>query len=124
MTILKTDLLRRAEANLNRDPIVTANTRWYRARLTLVCDADQWDFDIADGWVKPMDNKDSSCHPQIRIRGNSEDCQPILQRLRGGLHRAFRHKLLSLEGYAVATLTLWKTIWRLGEALVAVGKED
>jgi len=123
LTALTTELLRRVEASLDEDPIVASNARWYRATLSLVCDDRTWDYRVADGHVKLVEDGSSSRDPQIRIRGSSEDWQPILQGLRGGLHRAFRHKLLAFEGDAVAMLTLWKTIWRLGEALSEVGQE-
>ena len=78
---------------------------------------------MADGRVKLVEDGGSSGDPQVRIRGSSEDWQPILRGLRGGRHRAFRHRLLAFEGDAVATLTLWKTIWRLGEALAEAERE-
>ncbi len=123
MTALTTELLHRAEASLNEDPIVASNIRWYTATLTLVCDDRSWDYCVADGRVKLVEDGGSSRDPQVRIRGSSEDWQPILRGLRGGLHRAFRHRLLAFEGDAVATLTLWKTIWRLGEALAEAERE-
>lgn len=123
MTALTTELLRRVEANLNEDPVVASNTRWYTARLTLVCNDRSWDYRVANGRVKLVEDGGSSRDPQVRIRGSSEDWQPVLRGLRGGLHRAFRHRLLAFEGDAVATLTLWKTIWRLGEALAEAGRE-
>lgn len=123
MTALTTELLHRVEVSLNKDPIVASNARWYTATLTLVCDDRSWDYRVADGRVKLMEDGGSSRDPQVRIRGSSEDWQPILRGLRGGLHRAFRHRLLAFEGDAVATLTLWKTIWRLGEALAEAERE-
>jgi SCP-2 sterol transfer family protein len=123
LTALTTELLRRVEASLNEDPVVAANARWYTARLTLVCDDRSWDYRVADGRVKLVEDGGSSRDPQVRIRGSSEDWQPVLRGLRGGLHRAFRHRLLAFEGDAVAMLTLWKTIWRLGEALAEAERE-
>jgi hypothetical protein len=123
LTALTTELLHRVEASLNEDPIVASNARWYTATLTLVCDDQSWDFRVADGRVKLVEDGGSSRDPQVRIRGSSEDWQPVLRGLRGGLHRAFRHRLLAFEGDAVATLTLWKTIWRLGEALAKAERE-
>lgn len=120
---LTTELLRRVEARLNGDPVVASNARWYRATLTLVCDDYSWDYRVADGRVKLVEDGGSSQDPRVRIRGSSEDWRPVLRGLRGGLHRAFRHRLLAFEGDAVATLTLWKTIWRLGEALAGAGQE-
>jgi hypothetical protein len=122
LTALTTELLRRVEARLNEDPVVASNSRWYRATLTLVCDDRSWNLRVADGSVKLVEDGGSSQDPRVRIRGSSEDWRPILQGLRGGLHRAFRHRLLAFEGDAVATLTLWKTIWRLGEALAEAGE--
>ena len=123
MTALTTELLRRVEARLNEDPVVASNARWYRATLTLVCDDRSWDFRVADGRVNLVEDGGSSEDPRVLLRGSSEDWRPILRGLRGGLHRAFRHRLLAFEGDAVATLTLWKTIWRLGEALAEAGRE-
>lgn len=117
MSVLTKDLLRRVEARLNEDPIVASNARWYRATLTLVCDDEPWHFAVAEGRVNLTDDRVSSEGPRVSIRGSSNDWRPILGGLRGGLHRAFRHRLLAFEGDAVATLILWKTIWRLGEAL-------
>ncbi len=123
MTALTTELLRRVEAGLDGDPIVASNARWYGATLTLVCDDRSWDFRVADGRMKLAEDGGSLRDPRVVIRGGSEDWQPIVRGLRGGLHRAFRHRLLAFEGDAVATLTLWKTIWRLGEALAEAGRE-
>lgn len=120
---MTTELLHRAEARLNEDPVVASNARWYTATLTLVCDDRSWSYRVADGRVELVEDGGSPRDPQVRIRGGSEDWRPILLGLRGGLHRAFRHRLLVFEGDAVATLTLWKTIWRLGEALAEVGQE-
>lgn len=122
MTALTTELLRRVEARLDGDPVVASNAKWYRATLTLVCDDLSWNYRVADGRVKLVEGG-SPRDPQVVIRGGSGDWRPILQGLRGGLHRAFRHRLLAFEGDAVATLTLWKTIWRLGEALAEAGQE-
>jgi 3-hydroxyisobutyrate dehydrogenase-like beta-hydroxyacid dehydrogenase len=120
---LTTELLRRIEAKLNEDPVVVSNARWYRATLRLVCDEHSWDYRVADGRVQLVEDGGSSQDPQVRIRGSSEDWRPVLRGLRGGLHRAFRHRLLTFDGDAVATLMLWKTIWRLGEALAEAGQE-
>jgi 3-hydroxyisobutyrate dehydrogenase-like beta-hydroxyacid dehydrogenase len=120
---LTTELLRRIEAKLNEDPVVVSNARWYRATLRLVCDEHSWDYRVADGRVQLVEDGGSSQDPQVRIWGSSEDWRPVLRGLRGGLHRAFRHRLLTFDGDAVATLMLWKTIWRLGEALAEAGQE-
>src|SRR5215212_6439595 len=119
---LTTELLRRIEAKLNEDPVVVSNARWYRATLRLVCDEHSWDYRVADGRVQLVEDGGSSQDPQVRIRGSSEDWRPVLRGLRGGLHRALRHRLLTFDGDAVATLMLWKTIWRLGEALAEAGQ--
>lgn len=124
MSVLTTDLLRRVEDRLNEDPVVASNASWYKARLRLACDDESWDFAVADGHVNLTDDVDSSPDPVVLIRGSSDDWRPVLGGLRGGLHRAFRHRLLAFEGDAVATLILWKTIWRLGEALAEAGEED
>ena len=89
----------------------------------LVCDEHTWVFRVADGRVQLVENGGSSQDPRVCIRGSSEDWRPVLRGLRGGLHRAFRHRLLTFDGDAVATLMLWKTIWRLGEALAEAGQE-
>jgi 3-hydroxyisobutyrate dehydrogenase len=120
---LTTELLRRVETRLNEDPVVVSNARWYRATLMLVCDEHTWDYRVADGRVQMVEDGGSSQDPQVRIRGSSEDWRPVLLGLRGGLHRAFRHRLLTFDGDAVATLMLWKTIWRLGEALAEAGQK-
>ena len=120
---LTTELLRRVEARLNEDPVVVSNARWYRATLMLVCDEHTWDYRVADGRVQMVEDGGSSQDPQVRIRGSSEDWWPVLRGLRGGLHRAFRHRLLTFDGDAVAMLMLWKTIWRLGEALAEAGQK-
>jgi hypothetical protein len=122
VSVLTTDLLRQVEAGLNEDPIVASNTIWYRATLRLVCDEESWDFVVAEGHVNLADDHVWSADPLVSIRGSSDDWRPVLGGLRGGLHRAFRHRLLVFEGDAVATLLLWKTIWRLGEALGEAGK--
>jgi 3-hydroxyisobutyrate dehydrogenase-like beta-hydroxyacid dehydrogenase len=120
---LTTELLRRVEARLNEDPVVASNARWYRATLTLVCDEHSWDYRVADGRVQLVEDGGPSQDSRVRIRGSSEAWRPVLRGLRGGLHRAFRHRLLTFDGDAVATLMLWKTIWRLGEALAEAGQE-
>jgi 3-hydroxyisobutyrate dehydrogenase-like beta-hydroxyacid dehydrogenase len=120
---LTTELLRRVEARLNEDPVVVSNARWYSATLMLVCDEHTWDYRVADGRVQMVEDGGSSQDPQVRIRGSSEDWRPVLRGLRGGLHRAFRHRLLTFDGDAVAMLMLWKTIWRLGEALAEAGQK-
>ena len=122
MSVLTTDLLRQVEAGLNEDPIVASNTKWYRATLRLVCDEQSWDFAVAEGRVNLTEDRASSTGPLVSIRGSSDDWRPVLGGMRGGLHRAFRHRLLVFEGDAVTTLLLWKTIWRLGEALGEAGK--
>jgi len=121
VSVLTTDLLRQVEAELNEDPIVASNTVWYRATLRLVCDGESWDFVVAEGHVNLAEDQVSSADSLVSIRGSSDDWRPVLEGLRGGLHRAFRHRLLTFEGDAVAMLLLWKTIWRLGEALGEAG---
>ncbi len=124
MSALTTGLLQQVAARLNADSVVASNARWYRATLTLVCDEESWHFTVAEGRVNLTDDHALSTAPVVSIRGNSDDWRPVLRGLRGGLHRAFRHKLLVFEGDPVAMLSLWKTIWRLGEALSEVSEEN
>jgi hypothetical protein len=123
MTALNTDLLKRAEAILRRDPVVVENVRWHDASITLVCDAKRWTFGVREGRMALEADERLREQPEILIRGRSEDWRPLLRGLQGGLHRAFRHKLLTFEGDAVAMLTLWKTVWRVGEAISLASKE-
>jgi hypothetical protein len=124
MTALNTDLLKRAEAILRRDPVVAENVRWHDASITLVCDAKRWTFEVREGQITLEANERPREQPEILIRGRSEDWQPLLRGMQGGLHRAFRHKLLAFEGDAVAMLTLWKTVWRVGESISLASKEE
>lgn len=120
LTALTEDLLLEVEVRLNNDPIVALDAKWHRAILTLTCDSESRSFSVSQGHVKLIDNGDGEgmCRlPRIHISGSAERWQPILSGLHGGLHRAFRHRLLAFDGDAVAMMSLWKTVWRLGEAL-------
>jgi hypothetical protein len=124
MSALNTDLLKRAEAILRQDPIVAENVRWHDASITLVCDAKRWTFEVREGCITLEPDEHPREQPEILIRGQSEDWRPLLKGMQGGLHRAFRHKLLAFEGDAVAMLTLWKTVWRVGESISLASKEE
>jgi hypothetical protein len=54
---------------------------------------------------------------QIEIDGPAEAWDDILDGLRGGLHRAWRHQLLRFAGDRVLYMQHYKAFWRLGELL-------
>ncbi|TYK43087.1 hypothetical protein [Actinomadura decatromicini] len=110
------DLLDRALVLLNTDPHLD---RWRSARICLreTPGPDLW-LVVDRGTVRRAgDGRDGADLKQIRIAGTAAEWKPILDGLHGGLHRAWRYHLLRFEGDPVALLDLWKTIWRLGDAL-------
>ena len=116
-------LLKRAETMLNRDPAVLQNIRGLRMNLTLQCDEKNWCLLIADGNIRSVPESGRLPDaPQVFISGTAENWKRIIDGLRGGLHRAFRHRLLRFSGDPAAMLAIWKTIWRIGETLCAARK--
>lgn len=53
----------------------------------------------------------------VRIAGGSASWSAITQGLPGGLHRAWRHRMLTFEGDLVAFMRHYKLFWRLGDLL-------
>ncbi|TMR04935.1 hypothetical protein ETD83_07765 [Actinomadura soli] len=110
------DLLDRAIVLLEADP---QRDRWRSARIGLSETPGPDLLLVVDrGTVRRAgDGQDGADLKQIRIVGTADEWKPILAGLHGGLHRAWRYHLLRFEGDSVALLDLWKTIWRLGDAL-------
>lgn len=122
---LGAELVKRAAQILNEDQIVRANTAWRRARVSLVANGELAATLLVDrGSVRVATPQEGGELPEVVIAGREADWQAILDGLHGGLHRAWRYKLLEFGGGDPATtFDLWKTIWRLGDALVAAGRE-
>jgi hypothetical protein len=117
-------LVERTAQILSADQIVRANTAWRRARVCLVADGDVAATLLVDhGSVRVGAPGEGGDLPDVVIAGRAQQWQAILGGLHGGLHRAWRYQLLEFGGDPATTFDLWKTIWRLGDALVAAGRE-
>ena len=123
MAALSRTLLERTAEILNDDPFVKENTKRCKATLYLACENNKFALAFDNGKVRLLADGESGADPVVSISGNKENWNKIISGLPGGLHRAFRHKLLRFEGDATTMLTIWKTIWRLGEALANENKE-
>jgi len=120
-TLTKT-LLMQVETIMNADPFVTLNIKRARLTLELICGSDEFAFAIEDGILRLLRENETTPGPRVTIAGSADNWVKIIDGLHGGLHRAFRHKLLRFDGDAASMLTIWKTNWRLGEALAEAGK--
>jgi putative sterol carrier protein len=119
---LQENLLQIVESRLNEDPTVLENTRRLNFNLTLGIEGRETNFFFKNGSVKQVIKIDPN-NPRVIISGSYENWLKIVNGLPGGLHRAFRHRILKFEGDYVTMLGIWKTIWRLGEALSSSRKE-
>jgi hypothetical protein len=118
-------LVERAVAMLAEDPVVRASSRWRRARICLVeAGAPEQALVVDRGTVRRATGDDAAAGlPEIRIGGSREQWTPILEGRHGGLHRAWRYRELDFGGDPVAAFDLWKTVWRLGDALARAAAE-
>ncbi|MES2940752.1 MAG: SCP2 sterol-binding domain-containing protein [Pseudomonadota bacterium] len=104
---------------LQADPVATAACRHHTATYGLRCDDALVLVTAERGHVSAV-RAAGPAQPDITIAGTASQWQGILQGLHGGLHRAWRYKLLDFSGDAVTMMFLWKFMWRMGDALVAV----
>lgn len=123
MCDLSWELIKHAEKHLNVDPFVKNNIKFYRLKLVLISNQCSYCLIITDGMISASTSNGSK-YPEVVISGSSEDWAKIIKGMHGGMHRAFRHKILQFKGDSIVMLSIWKTIWRLGESLVKANEED
>ena len=122
MNIFNTNLITRVIDLLNNDQMVYNNTKWYTFNLVLKTESTQCQLTIQRGQVSLKNIPEKL--PEIIITGSNENWNKILNGLPGGLHRAFRHRLLEFSGDPIIMLSVWKTIYRLGVALAQAKEEN
>jgi len=113
----------RVIALLDADSVVAENSRWRIACYELVCGSESIALVVDDGGVRSVANIELQSTPVIKISGTEDQWRTVLDGLHGGLHRAWRYRLLDFDGDPLVMMSLWKTLWRLGEALVAAQRE-
>lgn len=119
MPIFNDRLVSEVERLIASDPIVRANTRFGRLALVLAADDSSALRVVVDrGRLVPLqewgqDDERSA----VLISGGADKWRVVLDGLHGGLHRAWRYRLLQFSGDQVRMMTFWKTIWRVSEAL-------
>ncbi|MBB6453708.1 putative sterol carrier protein [Salirhabdus euzebyi] len=123
MTGLTLNLLKSVEKYLNKDVFVKNNIKFYSLNLLLKCDNHENYFNISKGNISLVKSLDNS-KPLVIVSGSAEDWDKIIRGIHGGMHRAFRHKILKFDGDPVAMLSIWKTIWRIGESLKLASEES
>lgn len=60
----------------------------------------------------------------IRLLGDEASWELIWKGLNGGLHRAWRHRMIRFDGDPQAIYGYWKMIWRFGDLMAAAGWGD
>jgi len=123
MNGLTKEIVLLAEKYLNKDPFVIENIKYYDLVLLLKSGENEFFYKISNGSMQVVDNIFFE-KPTVEISGNKENWTLVISGLHGGLHRAFRHKILKFEGDPVTMLSIWKTLWRVGEALSVAYKEE
>ncbi|MET4491222.1 hypothetical protein [Bradyrhizobium sp. LA7.1] len=112
------------EREIGADPVVRANTRYGRLPLVLGAD-DASAFRIILDRGRLLGLTDWTADDErnaVFVSGSVQQWQHAFG-LHGGLHRAWRYRLLAFTGDQVRMMTFWKTIWRVGEALQKIAKE-
>ena len=123
MGVLNFDLVSRSVKYLNDDPFFKENVRFYNFILCLECEEDRYYYNVSDGKITVLDANDD-LRADVVISGNQENWGKIIDGMQGGMHRAFRHKMLHFSGNPAIMLSVWKTIWRIGEALTKANEEE
>lgn len=111
--------VRRAVQLLRDDRIAVAASRHHSAIYALTCPAYDTQYVFVDRGEIRLPHADEIPAADITIDGEEWQWQLVLAGLHGGLHRAWRYKLLNFTGDAVRMMFLWKFMWRLSESLVA-----
>lgn len=123
MKDLSLERLARLGELASRDTHFRQYGRRFHGDLTVYCGEQQANLRIEGGQVTAVSTVGNP-QAQIRLRGDDSAWESIWSGMNGGLHRAWRHRMVQFEGDPQAIYGHWKMIWRLGDLMVAAGWGD
>jgi hypothetical protein len=118
MKTLSLERLARLGELASADPLFQQYGRRFHGDLSLGCGDQSASFRIEGGRVTGVSLADNPEAP-IRLLGDEGAWEALWEGLNGGLHRAWRHRMIRFEGNPQAIYGYWKMIWRFGDLMVA-----
>lgn len=88
--------------------------------ISLECDGSEAWLDVDGGQVRAVGLNPVERYA-IGISGELSAWEQIWSGLPGGLHRAWRHRLLRFRGDQSALMRHYKMVWRLGDLMAQAG---
>jgi len=120
MANLSLERLARLGEIANNDPQFLEYGRRFRGDLAIRCGSEQGTLRIDGGRITGVSLNWSPEAP-IRLAGEETNWQTLWRGMPGGLHRAWRHRMIHFDGDPQAVYGYWKMIWRLGDLMVDAG---